>query len=122
MRSDGPAAEMQAQPSGPEGQFRFRVNVPGDFMVFVKCDGYVNGQLTTRPGLVLRLKPGLSRSGLTIGIEKDGSISGRITDAETGLPIRGLAVAPRAAAQAAARRRCSLCPDAPPPTPGPLRG
>ena len=94
MKADDPAAEMLAMSAGPEGQFRFSVTVPGDFMVFVKCDGYVNGQLARGPGSVLRLKPGDSRTGLAIEIEKEGSISGRITDAETGLPVRGLAVVP----------------------------
>lgn len=94
MKSDDPAAEMLAMATGPEGQFSFKATAPAAFMVFVKCDGYVNGQLTKGPGGAVRVKPGEFSGGLTIEIEKEGSISGRIIDVETGAPVRGMAVIP----------------------------
>lgn len=84
LKSDDPAARLLAVLTNPQGQFRFTVSAPGSFMLYVKCEGYANGQLSVPSG------PG--RSSLTVFIEKEGAISGRVTDTDTRRPVPGLAV------------------------------
>ncbi len=84
-----PAADRLAVLTGNDGVFRFAIQAPARFALFVDAPGYVR----TQAGMTsYQLKPGVPIADISIRLTHELSISGRVVDDETGKPVPGLAV------------------------------
>ena len=80
-----PAAMEMAVLTDVQGNFRFRVNAPVQFQMSADYGGYVTGQLSpTNTTATL--------NDITIELQPESTISGRVIDADTGEPVGGIGV------------------------------
>jgi protocatechuate 3,4-dioxygenase beta subunit len=81
--------------TGIDGVFRFRINAPATFMLFVDTPGYVRTPLRFGVGSSeYKLKPGEPLTNIVRMIDAEASLSGRVIDIDTREGVQGLAVTP----------------------------
>ena len=87
---DDPAAQRQKTVTSSNGIFRFRIQSPAQFQLFIECEGYLDGQA----GNFRRLKVerGQSKDDIVIQLKPEGALSGRVIDIETRKPLANLTV------------------------------
>lgn len=95
--SRGMTAANTARPkttAGLDGRFRLEVGHEIPFELRVRADGYVaqNDNLFGPVGTTYLVKSGETKSGIVLAVDRACSMSGRLTDAESGKPIAGLRV------------------------------
>ncbi|MGC4054013.1 MAG: carboxypeptidase-like regulatory domain-containing protein [Paludibaculum sp.] len=90
--SPHPAAAGFAFLTGDQGLFRCKVTAPAEFMVFVSRPGYVKWGMSFETQRTLSIKPRVNPEPLRIPLEGEGSITGRVVDADSGAPLAGLSV------------------------------
>jgi hypothetical protein len=94
---DTPVSEAGVAPDSPKmavaasdhGEFSFVVARPAEFRLFVSAPGYVRAG---GAGMPLRIKADEETLRVTLELEREVAISGKVLDAETGKPVAGLAV------------------------------
>jgi len=88
-----PASEKLAVLTGSDGKFRFRIDAPAKFRLFVAHDDYVNTS-SGSDAPAFEAEPGIPKDDIAIQLKPQGSISGQVIDVETEEPIPGLVVMP----------------------------
>ncbi|GEM_PF-1646417 len=74
--------------TGEDGRFRLEEPKIVPFRLYCELEGYVK----KTGGQVFELKAGESATGVTVALDPESQISGRVFDEETGKPVRGLTV------------------------------
>jgi len=87
-----PKADRLAVLTGEDGSFRFSLESPVGFYLFVDAPGYVRPFQGIGPENTYEVKSGGSMREILVRVAPILSISGRIVDWDTGMPVRGLAV------------------------------
>ncbi len=84
-----PKGDTVAVLTGIDGAFRFRVEAPVKFMLFADYGKYVRSSGRDRYEADAQ-----GKSGILIRLTPEQTMSGRVTDVDTGEPVRGMAVVP----------------------------
>ncbi len=90
--SPDPAGRVFAFLTGDQGLFRCKVTAPAEFMIFASKPGYVKWGMSFETQRRVTIKPGEAFEPLTVPLDHEGAISGRIVDAETAEPVAGMQV------------------------------
>jgi len=87
---DDPSAQRQKTLTGSNGIFRFRIQAPAPFELFIERDGYISGQAGNFRRL--QIEPGQLMDDIVIQLQPEGYIRGRVVDIDTRQPLAGLRV------------------------------
>lgn len=80
--------------TGEDGKFAFTTTTPARFRIFTRRQGYVDAGMSFETVKTIEAKPGETLGGIEIVMVTEGFISGRIVDADSGEPVKGLSVTP----------------------------
>jgi len=90
-----PVSDTLAVLTGSDGAFRFQIDSPARFRLFVDHEGYVNTPTGGDPrALAFETATGEAKDDIVVQLQPQGSISGRVFDMDTEQPVQGLAVVP----------------------------
>jgi hypothetical protein len=87
-----PGADRLAAVTGSNGVFRFAVEAPAKFVLFVDAAGYVRTETAVSRESTYVLKAGTPITDITIRLSPELSISGRVVDGESDQPMPDLSV------------------------------
>ncbi len=89
-----PAADQVAVLTDEEGRFRFGFKEPGEFALYADAEGYVRPTASIGPENTHHPTPDAPKTGIVFRLIRAVNISGRVIDADTEQPLRGLEVMP----------------------------